>query len=252
MQEIIAPTTCPSCNSLLERRNDIIFCISDTCEAKSKKSVEHWGKTLKIKGLGPQTIAKLDLESICELYWINESYIAERVGSEKLASKLIEEINKSKKATLNRVLPAFGIPLIGTSATNKICQVITSIDNITKTKAEEAGLGPKATESLMNWIENSYLSYIKDNLTFNPISEKLSETPDVILGTVCISGKLKSFKTKALAEEALRSEGYDVKSTLTKAVTILVNESGIESAKTTKARESGVTVIEDLKQLLGE
>jgi len=44
--------------------------------------------------------------------------------------------------------------------------------------------------------------------------------------------------------------GYIVKSNLTKDVTILVNESGIESAKTKQARESGIEIITDLQSYL--
>ena len=56
-------------------------------------------------------------------------------------------------------------------------------------------------------------------------------------GIVCISGKLKSYKTKAEAAKVLKECGYTIKDSVTKDVTILVNESGIESQKTIKARE---------------
>jgi NAD-dependent DNA ligase len=61
---------------------------------------------------------------------------------------------------------------------------------------------------------------------------------------------LKSFKTKAEATEVLSSYGYEVKSSLTKDVTILVNESGVESSKTKQARESGINIVTDLKSFL--
>ena len=67
---------------------------------------------------------------------------------------------------------------------------------------------------------------------------------------VCITGKLSSYKTKAEATTVLNELGYEVKSTVTKDVTILVNESGIESAKVKKARASGVTIITNLSDLL--
>jgi len=66
---------------------------------------------------------------------------------------------------------------------------------------------------------------------------------------VCITGKLKSFKTKALATKYLETQGYLVKSSLTKDVTILVNESGVESAKTQAARDKGVLIITNLKEI---
>ena len=68
-------------------------------------------------------------------------------------------------------------------------------------------------------------------------------------GVVCITGKLKSFKTKAAATQYLETKGYLVKSSLTKDVTILVNESGIESAKTQAARDKGVLIITNLKEI---
>ena len=43
--------------------------------------------------------------------------------------------------------------------------------------------------------------------------------------------------------------GYLVKNSLTKDVTILVNESGVDSAKTQAALDRGVQIITNLKQL---
>ena len=60
----------------------------------------------------------------------------------------------------------------------------------------------------------------------------------------------ESYKTKAVAAQQLQFKGYLVKNTLTKDVTILINESGIESAKTQAARERGVQIITNLKEIL--
>ena len=62
MQEIIIPTHCPACNSVLDIVNDQLFCRNPDCPAKSSKRIEHFAKTLKIKGLGKATIEKLDLQ----------------------------------------------------------------------------------------------------------------------------------------------------------------------------------------------
>ncbi len=71
-------------------------------------------------------------------------------------------------------------------------------------------------------------------------------------GAVCISVHLKSFKTKADATEALKAAGYEVKSSLTKQVTHLINEGGQESAKTKQARDTGITIVTNLSEFLGE
>jgi NAD-dependent DNA ligase len=253
MQAIIPPTHCPSCDSPLVWRNDLLYCINSDCESKQLKAIEHWAKTLKIKGLGTQTISKLEITSIPDVYDLTVEYVEHCINSEKLAVKLMEEIEKSKQATLDMVLPAFGIPLIGKTATEKLCKVIRHIDELTKEKAVEAGLGPKAVENLINWYENSYKPLLKENLPFDLKTEaRVSIKPVQAKGVVCITGKLVTFKTKAEAEQILVNAGYSVKSSVTKDVTILVNESGIDSAKTVKARESGVQVITNIKELLGE
>jgi NAD-dependent DNA ligase len=228
----------------------MLYCLSDDCGVKSQKSIEHWAKTLKIKGLGPATIEKLNIESVLDIYELGGDYIELALGSEKLAIKLFEEIEKSKSSPLNKVIPAFGIPLIGNSASGKLCSVISTLEELTASKCKEAGLGPKATSNLMKWFEDEYEINIKSRMKFKPQTEKRVERVVANQGVVCISGKLKSHKTKAIATEALTSAGYTVKSSLTKDVTILINESGIESAKTTKARNSGVTIVENLNELL--
>ena len=75
---------------------------------------------------------------------------------------------------------------------------------------------------------------------------------NAVRGTVCISGKLKSFKTKAVAQKALEEVGFKVKSSVTKEVTHLVNESGIESDKTRKALANGVQIVTNINTLLGD
>ena len=66
---------------------------------------------------------------------------------------------------------------------------------------------------------------------------------------VCITGKLNSFDTKAKAKEHLENLGYEVRSTVTKDVTILLNESGVESGKTKKARDNGVRIVTTIDEL---
>ena len=250
MTSIQAPTQCPSCSSALVWSNHLLYCRNSQCPAQTSKKVEHFAKTLKIKGLGPAAVAKLNLTDIDEIYLLSQEDIAAALSSEKLAEKLYTEIQKSKDAPLNMLLPAFSIPLIGTTAATKLSSIITHIDEIDVDSCREAGLGPKATESLLGWIESEF-HYFYDALPFSFKFEKKS-TVSTNKGIVCISGKLKSFKTKAEATAALEALGYSIKSSLTKEVTILVNETGIESAKTKQAREKGLTIVTNLQTFIGE
>ena len=247
MQTITPPNICPSCGQSLEWENQLLYCRNPSCGDQSSKKIEHFAKTLKIKGLGPAAINSLFLESINDIYAVSEYEIVDLLGSQKLGQKLFTEIENSVKAPLNILLAAFSIRLIGKTASEKLSAVCESIHDINEDSCAEAGLGPKATESLLYWIKEEYpLLDLPHSFAFDkPVSRTSG-------GVVCISGKLKSFKTKAQASQALEQNGYTVKSSVTKDVTILINESGVESQKTQKARESGITIVENLLDFLGE
>ena len=247
--QINIPTNCPSCNSSLVLSNDLLYCRNTDCGSMSRKRVEHFASTLKIKGLGPAAVEKLELSSPLDIYNLSLEDISEGLNSEKLAAKLLDEIEQSKSKQLNDVLPALGIPLIGKTATDKLSKVCTDIESITEQTCSDAGLGPKATESLIDWLnDNDWYLFLPHDLSFGS-TKTISQASK---GVVCITGKLNSFKTKAEAQVELERLGYVVKSSITKDVTILVNESGKETTKTQKARESGVTVITDLKLFIME
>lgn len=245
---IIPPEHCPSCSSVLQWSNDQLYCRNQDCEAKSFKQVEHFCKTLKIKGLGPSAIEKLDITTVLDIYDLTVEFMTMQLGSEKIAIKLFNEIDKSKKEPLNTLLPAFGIPLVGNSATEKLSKVVTSIFDIDAQECKRAGLGNVATKNLMTWLENSFYRYCDLPFSFEFEAVTTSGNGE----TICISGKLKSFPTKQAAKLALEAKGHKVKDTLTKDVTVLVNESGVESAKTVKAEELGITIINNLKLFIGE
>lgn len=249
MQPILPPKDCPSCGSELVWRTDLLYCISEDCIAQVFKRLEHWGKSLKIKGLGPKTIEKLDIADLHELYSLSVDEISCQLSSEKLGEKLFAELQTSKSAPMNAVLPAFSIPLIGKSATEKLSSYMSTIFDLSYDVCRKAGLGPKATENLMNWYHADF-----DYLSDLPLNWSFEQREPVRLnkGTICISGRLKSYATKAEAERVLAQMGYAVKSGVTKDVSILVNESGIESAKTKQARDKGITIITNLKDFIGE
>ncbi len=250
MQAILAPEVCPSCESPLEWKNDMLYCTNILCPAQIQKRIEHFARSLKIKGLGPKSIEKLGVTSLLDIYNLSYYNIKCALSSEKLAIKLLREINHSRKASMNDVLPAFSIPLIGKTAATKLSSKIKSLFDLDEDKCKAAGLGPKATESLLSWYSDEF----EDSLKKLPFDWQF-QTPKIATetkGAVCISGKLSSFKTKAEATKALSYAGYVVKSSLTKDVTFLVNESGIESAKTKEARERGITIITSLNEWIGD
>ena len=149
-KEIVPPTECPSCCGELSFVRDILYCHNVSCAAQKAKKIEHFAKTLKIKGLGPATIDKLKISTIYDIYGFNVDMMIDALGSEKIAVKLHREIQASKSVDLVELLPAFSIKLIGRTASSKICKVIRHINEISDDTCKEAGLGPAATENLLD------------------------------------------------------------------------------------------------------
>ena len=238
--KIEPPIQCPSCGSKLELVKDQLFCRNPDCEAQSSKKLEHFAKTLKIKGLGPKTIEKLPLTSIPDIYSMSKEEIISEIG-DKLGDKLFNQIELSKSVDLTVLLPAFSISLIGSSASKKLTKQISSIRDITHEKCLEAGLGPKSCTNLLNWYHDEFC----ENLEYLPFSfeAEVQEVVETIGKTVCITGKLNDFKNRNLAKTYLESFGFTVTTSVTKKTDYLVDEEGRVSSKSTKAEGLGIPIL---------
>ena len=244
------PTNCPCCNYKLELVNDQLFCRNQACSAQLEKKVEHFCKTLGIKGMGSKTIEKLQLADITELYYLEQDQVCSAVNSERVGLKLLAEIERSRSADLATVLNAFSIPLIGRTASTKLCSVVNHVDEINATTCKQAGLGDKATQNLLSWLETEFRE-IRHFLPFSFRAEQ-SVTTNSAGNNICITGKLSSFKTKAEAYKQLEQLGYTVVESVTKTTNYLVDEEDKSSTKRKKAEQLGVQIITNLDTFIKE
>jgi len=248
--KIKIPTNCPCCEYTLELVNDQLFCRNQACGAQLGKKLEHFCKTLGIKGMGAKTLEKLQLSDITEIYYLELDEIIKALGSEKIAVKLLDEINRSRNSDLATILPAFSIPLVGNTAAQKISKVVHSIDEITQEQCKQAGLGEKVTNNLISWLETDF----QEMKEFLPFSFTVDNKPvaNAIGEVVCITGKLTSFKTKSEATKALENAGFKVTDSVTKQTNYLVDEDNKGSSKRIKADQLGITIIKNLLHFLNE
>lgn len=250
--KIEIPTTCPCCDYKLELVNDQLFCRNTACGAQLGKKVEHFCKTLGIKGMGPKSVEKLNLQDLTELFYLDTDSVITALGSEKTAHKLLDEINRAKSADLATVLASFSITLVGSTASQKICSVVDHIDQITYETCKQAGLGDKVTENLVGWLQTDF----PDLREFLPFSFKSNRNSTTISNnnskTVCITGKLSSYKNKAEAYKALEAAGYKAVESITKTTDYLVDEEDKASTKRKKAESLGVQIITNLNTFLKE
>ena len=247
--KIEIPTHCPCCNYKLELVNDQLFCRNQACDAQLLKRVEHFCKSMGIKGMGTKTIEKLELADITELYYLDLDQLTEQLGSAKVAEKLLAELDRSRSAGLQQVLASFSIPLVGNTASQKICSVVQHIDEINFETCKQAGLGDKVTQNLLSWLETDFIE-MKQFLPFSFRNE--IQVVNTNGKTVCITGKLSSYKTKAEAYKQLIDNGFRITESVTKATDYLVDEGDKSSTKRKKAEELGIKIITNLDNFLRE
>ena len=243
---ITIPTTCPSCESVLEQVNDQLFCRNKDCPAQTIKRFVHFCKALKMKGFGEKTIEKLDFEELHEVLTFSKQYYIDTLG-ETMGNKLYVEAQAAIKADLALVLASFSIPLIGETASNKIASVVSSVSEISPETCKQAGLGEKATYNLCSWLAVTDLSRFpfdfksKDKEITNGVSSKNTN--------VCITGKLADYKKREDAATYLKSLGFGITDSVTKSTNVLIDEEGKQSSKRTKAESLNIPIL-TIKELL--
>jgi DNA ligase (NAD+) len=233
------PTTCPVCSTAINRINDILFCTNDLCEAKSSKKLLHFIKTMKIKGLGEKTLEKLDLSDITDLYDLSLLEMNDILG-EKIGTKLYNEITGSKTIPLATFIQSFGVPLIGNSASTKLANHTDSLWDIHRETCEEAGIGNKATNNLLQWINKNESRY-RDLpiMTSTPVQQLEVEE----LYKVVITGKLNDYSSRAKAKDFLETKGVTVMSGISSKVNYLVCDIRKGSSSETKAEKLNIPII---------
>jgi len=231
---------CPVCSSKLIRVNDQLFCKNTLCDAKVFKSIIHFVKALKIKGLGEKTIEKLDLDSINSIYNLSNELIKSTLG-DKVGTKLISEIEKSKNTTVDKYITGFGIPLVGKTASEKLAQHTSDIWNIDANVCSLAGLGEKATNNLLDWILHNEDRY--KNLPIKTLEVSPQTQTETTL-KICVTGKLNDFTSREKAKTYLKDYGIQVVSSVSSNIDYLVCDvEGSSSSSVKKAKKLDIEVI---------
>ena len=172
---------CPVCNTVLDYDDKdgvwpprTMTCTNSKCPSRTLQSVVNAVKrdNLDIDGLGPSVVEALGdsglVSSIADLYRLDEATLAalqtgtSSIGSPVLlgsvrASKIVEQIEKSKSLPFSRLLSSLGIPQIGRRASRKIAEHFGTIDNLLAASTEKLSqvptLGAKRAEILHNGLQ---------------------------------------------------------------------------------------------------
>lgn len=226
-----------SINAMTIRNGPKLF-IADKSSLNPTKSLEHFIKTIGIKGLGPAYIKKANLVYIADLYKPRDWSILGANGY-----KIQEEIERSKTKPYELVLAALGIPGVGKSAAKLIVSKISHFKNLRDVELVDiTGIGPATINSILNWLDaneewvNALPLQLHQELRVNDITTNKGSKK------VCITGRLDM--TRDQLAEILTDKGYRVTSAVTKDCYALITAGDKTSAKYKKASEQDTIIID--------
>ncbi len=165
-REFRMPELCPVCQTPVVKPPDeaMHHCPNTLCPAQFFELLKHFVSrgAMDVDGLGEQWCRILiDRElvgDVADLYLIRRERLLEldRMG-DRLATKIMDNIEASKTRPLPRILFALGITHVGAEVAELLTQRYASIDQLCRATPEELtelpGIGPKIAESIYNYFQ---------------------------------------------------------------------------------------------------
>ena len=260
-EEIIPPTNCPICDSVLEKEEGLVDlkCKNPHCMGKTQGRIEYFVSrdAMNIIGFGEKIVEKfLELgliNNIVDIYELKnhreEMMSLDKMG-EKSVDNLLNSIEESKKRDYTKTLYALGIPYVGKFLANLLAEKSQNIANLMEMDEEELlaidGVGEKVSHSVYEFFKNDINIDIieklkKHGINFSLIKESKIEKNIFDGKNFLVTGKLEKFTRREIQDEIQKFGGKNL-STVTKKLDYLIVGKDAGS-KLKKAEELGTVKI---------
>ena len=261
------PAFCPSCGEPVFREEGeaAIRCTNAACPAQLSRGIEHFASkgAMDIDGLGPQIIDMLIenklIHDVSDLYTLTVPQIADldRMG-EKSAQNLINAIEKSKSAGLERLIYALGIRNIGEVAAQALASKAGTLENCFALTLDDLlsvkDFGEVTAECVLNFFSHPQNIELCRKLTeYGLLTSSTAEPVGTAFEglTFVLTGTLPTL-SRDDATKLIRAAGGKVTGSVSKKTDYVVAGEDAGS-KLTKAKELGIAVIDEqkLREMLG-
>ena len=258
-REFAMPAVCPECGKPVIRKAGEAArrCVNPACPAMSREGLIHFASrdAMNIDGLGPSIIETLINGGLvtdpADLYSLTVPQLSEleRMG-EKSATNLVNAIDASRDAGLDRLVYALGIRFVGAKVAGILAKAYGNIDSITEASLEELvripDIGPRIAESVVGYFSDpDHLALIEKLRRAGVLMKELlpkNRTPQILAGkTFVLTGTLTTLSRDA-AEAEIEKRGGKAGSSVSRKTDFVV--AGAEAGgKLAKANELGVRVL---------
>ena len=258
------PDKCPVCDSPAERIEGeaVVRCTGGLyCRAQTIQSIIHFAsrRAMDIEGLGDKLVEQLFdsglIQNITGLYKLKHEQVAalERMG-DKSAENLLQAIEKSKHARLDRFLYALGIREVGEATARNLAEHFGGLEKIKSADEEDLceihDVGPVVAKNLVRFFSDQQNLSIINEVIEAGVSWKNREDDkrgDLQGQTFVITGALKSLPRNE-AKDKLTAAGAKVTGSVSGKTNYLIAGEN-PGSKFDKARELGVEIIGEAELL---
>jgi DNA ligase (NAD+) len=201
LSPIFRPTQCPQCASELLDEGALIKCQNLSCPARVVGAIIHFAskKCLNIDGLGERIVVQLfeegKITTVADLYTLTPEDLEGLEGFKaKKITNLLDAIEKSKGAPLERFIAGLGMEHIGEVAAKKLAHAFgeSFLDATEEALLELEGFGVEMAQSVLEFARvnrekvATLLEYVAPC-----IPEKVQIVPSYFTGkTVVVTGSM--------------------------------------------------------------
>lgn len=257
------PAFCPSCQKELKRLPDEVAlrCLNLACPAQVIERIIHFASRggMEIAGLGEALAEQLYtsglVRDIGDLYYLRKGELKEleRMG-DKSAENLLENLQKSKKNPLHKLIAALGIRFVGERVSRLLADHFQTLPRLVAATGEEllglAEIGPKIATSLQEFFGQEETRRVLEKLARAGVNFKAEpgdnvaaiEKKQLLQGaTFVLTGTLSRY-TRRDAREIIEARGGKVVGNVNKNTDYVLAGKN-PGSKLLKARELGIKVL---------
>ncbi|MGC2251016.1 MAG: NAD-dependent DNA ligase LigA [Acidobacteriaceae bacterium] len=258
-RDFVFPAKCPECGSSVVREEGEVDwrCINVNCPARLRESLLHFAArgVMNIEGLGEAVVNQLTerglVRNLADIYGLDEAALLSLdLVKHKKAQALLQQIERSKHASLDRVLLGLGIRFVGERTAQFLADAFGSMDRVMKASAEDLErvqeIGPRISEAILEFFAVAGNRELVEKLraaglNFAAVKKKTSSRLSGL--TFVLTGTLPSL-TREEAKKRIEGEGGNVTGSVSKKTNYVVAGADAGS-KLDNARKLNVPVLDE-------
>ncbi len=258
-RDFVFPKQCPECGSAVVREEGEVDwrCINVNCPARLRESLLHFAArgVMNIEGLGEAVVNQLTerglVRNLADIYRLDEATLLSLdLVKHKKAQSLLQQIERSKQAPLDRVLLGLGIRFVGERTAQFLADAFGTMDLVMQASKEELErvqeIGPRISAAIVEFFalpgNRELVEKLRAaGLNFTAEQKKVSSKLNGL--TFVLTGTLPSL-TREEAKKRIEGEGGNVTGSVSKKTNYVVAGADAGS-KLDTARKLNVTVLDE-------